>query len=107
MRIVVDNSAGGDAALAGDVARALEAGGMEVEVRSPRPAAVFDTSIHLISAGFVIRVFDRRQPHEMRTIGEAIRTALRHHPSLRRQTRSVPVHLSETARVLEWIDVVE
>jgi hypothetical protein len=107
MRIVVDNSAGGDAQLADDVTRSLTAQGMEVELRPADPAAIFDTSVHLVSAGIVIRVFERPDPATLRTIESAIRAALVHRPSLRRRTRSVPVQLAETHRVLEWIDVFD
>jgi hypothetical protein len=40
-------------------------------------------------------------------IEQDVRAALLHRPSIRRQTRSVPVHLGDTARVLEWIDVFD
>jgi hypothetical protein len=36
-----------------------------------------------------------------------VRAALRHRPSERRRTRSVPVHLADTARVFEWIDIFD
>jgi hypothetical protein len=40
-------------------------------------------------------------------IEEDVRAALLHRPSERRRTRSVPVHLADTARVLEWIDIFD
>jgi hypothetical protein len=38
---------------------------------------------------------------------QVVRAALQHRPSLRRRSRSVPVHLGETARVVEWIDLYD
>lgn len=107
MRVIVDNSAGGDAGLAAEVAVALESRGWEVEIRAPGPAAMFDTSVHLISTGLAIRVSERPDRADLGTIEDVVRAALLHRPSLRRRTRSVPVHLGESVRVLEWIDVFE
>jgi hypothetical protein len=53
----------------------------------------------------VIRVEERPDRETLETIEQVVRGALQHHPSLRRRTRTVPVHLGESARVLEWIDV--
>ena len=107
MRVIVDNSAGGDAGLADEVATALRSHGMDVEVRAPDPSAMFDTSVHLISTGLAIRVSERPDRGLLETIEDVVRVALLHRPSPRRRTRSVPVHLGETARVLEWIDVFD
>jgi hypothetical protein len=107
MRVIVDNSAGGDAGLATEVAGALESRGWEVELRAPGPAAMFDTSVHLISTGLAIRVSERPDRAELGAIEDVVRTALLQRPSLRRRTRSVPVHLGESVRVLEWIDVFD
>jgi hypothetical protein len=107
MQVVVDNSAGGDRQLAEDVARGLREHGMDVSVREPSRSAMFDTAVHLVSAGIAIRVPERPGRAELATIEEVVRTALLHRPSLRRRTRTVPVHLGESARVLEWIDLFD
>ena len=103
--MIVDNSAGGDARFADDVAAALRAHGLDVEVRVPGPTAMFDTAVHLVTSGIVIRVEERPDRETLDTIEQVVRGALQHQPSLRRRARTVPVHLGETARVLEWIDV--
>jgi hypothetical protein len=105
MEIVVDNSAGGDAEFAAEVAALLGARGFEVEIRRPNPLAKFDTSVNLLSAGLVIRVPDRPDRALLTAIEEDVRAALLHRPSIRRRTRSVPVHVGESERVIEWIDV--
>lgn len=107
MLIVVDNSAGGDAQLAGDVARGLRERGLDVELREPRSASMFDTSVHLVTAGIVVRVEQAPDPALRATIEEVVRAALLHRPSLRRRARTVPVHLGESPRVLDWIDVFD
>jgi hypothetical protein len=107
MRVIVDNSAGGDRGFADDVAAGLRAHGVDVEVRAPGPTAMFDTAVHLVSTGLAIRVSDRPDRATLRRIEDVVRTALIQRPSLRRRTRSVPVHLGDTARVLEWIDVFD
>jgi hypothetical protein len=107
MRIVVDNSAGGDSDLAAELARRLELRGLEVELRPPPPSAKYDTSVHLLSAGIVIRVSERPDGAVLAGVEDDVRAALLHRSSVRRRTRSVPVHLGETGRVLEWIDVFD
>ena len=106
VQVVVDNTAGGDAQLAEEVAQTLRGHGMEVELRTPISAMSFDTGVHLVSPGIAIRVPDA-EPSALRTISEVVRTALQRRTSLRRRTRTVPVHLGETGRVLTWIDVFE
>jgi hypothetical protein len=103
--IVVDGSAGGELAFTEAVARGLRERGLEVEVRPPRGGSMFDTAVHLVSSGMVIRVQERPDRETLATIEEVVRGALLHHASVRRRTRTVPVHLGETMRVLEWIDV--
>jgi hypothetical protein len=105
MRIVVDGSAGGEAQLAGAVARGLRDRGLEVELRPPTGGSMFDTAVHLVSSGLVIRVEDQPDRATLEAIEQVVRVELQHQPSLRRRSRTVPVHLGETARVLEWIDV--
>jgi hypothetical protein len=107
MRVIVDNSAGGDARFADDVVAALRSRGLDVELRAPGPTAMFDTGVHLVSTGLAIRVSERPDRALLGTIESVVRTALIQRPSLRRRTRSVPVHLGDTARVLEWIDVFD
>jgi hypothetical protein len=105
--IVVDNSAGGDAQLAEDVARGLRERELAVEVRTPSRAAMFDTAVHLVSAGLVVRVSERPDRALLVTIEDVVRSALMHRPSLRRRTRSVPVMLGDSQRAIEWIDVFD
>jgi hypothetical protein len=103
--IVVDGSAGGEAAFTEAVARGLRARGFEVEVRPPKSGSMYDTAVHLVSSGIAIRVQERPDRATLEAIGEVVRGELQHHPSLRRRARTVPVHLGESLRVLEWIDV--
>jgi hypothetical protein len=107
MQIVVDNTAGGDVPFADEVARGLGERGFDVESRRPNPRAKFDTSVNLLRAGLVIRVSERPERATLDTIGDVVRAALQHRSSLRRRTRSVPIHLGDTPRVLEWIDVFD
>jgi hypothetical protein len=107
IRVIVDNSAGGDAGLADAVAAGLRDHGLEVDVLPPGPTAMFDTAVHLVSTGLAIRVSARPDRATLAAIEQVVRTALIQRPSLRRRTRSVPVHLGDTARVLEWIDVFD
>ena len=105
MQVTVDGSAGGEPAFAEDVARRLRERGLDVELRRPRAGSMFDTAVHLVSSGIAIRVPERPERELLTTIEEVVRAALLHHPSLRRRARTVPVHLGESARVIEWIDV--
>jgi hypothetical protein len=107
MRVVVDNEAGGDARFADDVARGLREHGLEVELRQPGAATMFDTAVHLVSAGLAIRVSERPERAVLAVIEEVVRGALLQRPSLRRRTRSVPVHLGESGRAIAWIDVFD
>jgi hypothetical protein len=107
MHVIVDNSAGGDGRFADDVVAGLRRHGLEVELLPPPPAAMFDTAVHLISTGLAIRVAERPDRATLALIEDVVRDALLHRPSLRRRTRSVPVHLGDTARVIEWIDVFD
>src|SRR3954454_19605745 len=103
--IVVDGSAGGEAAFTEAVARGLRARGLEVEVRPPKSGSMFDTAVHLVSSGLAIRVAGRPDPATLQAIEDVVRGELQPPPSLRRRARTVPVHLGESLRVLEWIDV--
>jgi hypothetical protein len=105
--IVVDNSAGGDADLAAEVATLLRARGFDVELRDSNPRAKYDTAVHLLTTGMAIRVPRGTDRAVLTAIEEDVRAALLHRPSVRRRTRSVPVHMGEGARVLEWIDVFD
>jgi hypothetical protein len=106
VEIVVDNSAGGDSELADAIAVALKARGLDVTQRAPAPGAIFDTAVHLVSVGLVLRV-PEREAATLAVLEETVKDALRHRTSLRRRTRSVAVHLGETGRVLKWIDLFE
>jgi hypothetical protein len=104
---VVDNSAGGDPQFAADVARLLRARGLSVEVRAPTGQTMFDTAVHLVSTGIALRVSEVPDGAVLQAIEQDVRAALLHRPSERRRTRSVPVHLADTARVLQWIDIFD
>ena len=103
----MDNSAGGDTELAAEIARGLEDRGVAVELRQPDPSAMFDTSVHLVSVGLALRVPQRPEPTALDLIRSVVRACLQRHRSPRRRTRTVPVHLGETGRVLAWIDVFD
>jgi hypothetical protein len=107
LEIVVDNSEGGDERFAEEVARGLRDRGLAVELRPASPTAMFDTGVHLVSAGLVIRVSERPDRAFLRGIEEVVRAALLHRPSLRRRTRSVPVRFREGEQTIEWIDVFD
>jgi hypothetical protein len=104
---VIDNSAGGDAEFAAEVAGLLRARGLEVELRAAGRSAMFDTAVHLVTTGIVIRVPQTPGREVLAAIEQDVRAALLHRPSERRRTRSVPVHLGDTARVLKWIDAFD
>ena len=103
----MDNTAGGDRDFAAEVARLLGARGLAVEVRAPSGQVRFDTSVHLVTAGIAIRVSKVPERSVLVAIEHDVRAALQHRPSERRRTRSVPVHLADTERVLEWIDIFD
>ena len=105
MRVVVDNSSGGDTQLAISVTAGLRARGHSVEVVEPEPASRFDTAVHVVSTGIVLRVDERPAPAELDEVAEVVRDALLRHPSQRRRTRAVPVALGTGGQVLTWIDV--
>jgi hypothetical protein len=107
VQLVVDNSTGGDEQLAETVTRGLRERGFSVEVREPSKSTMFDTSVHLVSTGIVLRVQERPARSELRTIEEVVRSALLTHDVPRRRTRAVPVALGAGGRVLTWIDVFE
>jgi hypothetical protein len=107
LHVIVDNSEGGDTELAETVTRALAGRGLDVELRQPIKGAVFDTAVHLISVGLTLRVSERPDAETLAVLEETVKDALRRRTSLRRRTRSVPVHLGETARVVEWIDLFD
>ncbi len=104
---MVDNSAGGDPDFAAEVADLLRGRGLAVDVRSAPRELRLDTSVHLVSAGLAIRVARIPERSVLSAIEQDVRTALLHRPSERRRTRSVPVHLADTPRVLEWIDIFD
>jgi hypothetical protein len=105
MQVIVDGSAGGEAAFADEIARGLRGHGLEVEIRPPSPTSMFDTGVHLVDAGLAIRVPERPDRATLGTIEEVVRAALMRRTSLRRRSRTVPVYLGETARAIVWIDV--
>jgi hypothetical protein len=76
-------------------------------VRRPSKQVRFDTGVHLVSTGIAIRVSQVPDPSTLVAIEHDVRAALLHRPSERRRTRSVPVHLADTPRVIEWIDIFQ
>jgi hypothetical protein len=107
MQLVVDNSTGGDEQLAGSVARGLRERGFNVELREPTASSMYDTSVHLVSTGIVLRVPERPDRSELGTIQEVVREALMTHTTPRRRTRAVPLALGAGGRVITWIDVFD
>ena len=107
MRLVVDNSTRGDEQLASSVADGLSAPGYEVEMLEPEPASMFDTSVHLVSTGIVLRVDERPPSSAVGEISKVVRDALLSHPSLRRRTRAVPLAVGAGGQVITWIDVFD
>lgn len=107
MRLVVDNSTGGDEQLAASVADGLRERGYAIELREPEPASMFDTAVHLVSTGIVLRVDERPENAALGEISQVVRAALLSHPSLRRRTRAVPVAVGPGGQVLTWIDVFD
>ena len=105
MRVVVDNSSGGDTQLAASVTAGLRERGHTVEVLDPEPASMFDTAVHVVSTGIVLRVDETPAAGELDDVAEVVRGALMRHPSQRRRTRAVPVALGTGGQVLTWIDV--
>jgi hypothetical protein len=104
---VIDNSAGGDSQFAAEVCRRLRDRGFAVSLREPSRSAMFDTAVHQVTAGLAVRLPEAPERSVLAAIEEDVRAALLDRPSVRRRTRSVPVHLGDTARVLEWIDVFD
>jgi hypothetical protein len=107
VQLVVDNSTGGDEELAASVASGLRQRGFTVELRKPSSDSMFDTSVHLVSTGIVLRVPERPARSELGTIEEVVRAALMSHTTPRRRTRAVPLALGAGGRVLTWIDVFD
>ena len=68
---------------------------------------MFDSGVHLITAGIAIRVSERPERAVLGAIEEVVRAALLHRPSLRRRTRSVPVRPLDSEATIEWIDVFD
>jgi hypothetical protein len=104
MQLVVDNSTGGDEQLAASVARGLRERGFTVELREPSESSLYDTAVHLVSPGIVLRVPERPARAELGTIEEVVRASLMR-ATPRRRTRAVPLALGQGGRVLTWIDV--
>ncbi|MDX6541849.1 MAG: hypothetical protein QOI71_3459 [Gaiellales bacterium] len=107
MHLIVDNTAGGDTPLAASVADGLRAHGYDVELREPEPASMFDTAVHLVSTGIVLRADERPPRKEIGEISEVVRAALTSHPSVRRRSRAVPLTVGTSSQVLTWIDAFD
>jgi len=107
MKLVVDNSTGGDELLAASVADGLRESGYAVELREPQPASMYDTAVHLVSSGIVLRAEVHPPPERLGEISAVVREAMMRHPSMRRRTRAVPVAVGQGGRVITWIDVFD
>ncbi|MEA2218800.1 MAG: hypothetical protein QOJ35_1426 [Solirubrobacteraceae bacterium] len=107
MLLIVDNSTGGDTPLAATVADGLRAHGYDVEVREPEPASMFDTAVHLVSTGIVLRADERPPRAAIGEISDVVRAALTRHPNVRRRTRAVPLTVGASSQVLTWIDAFD
>ncbi len=107
MHLVVDNSTGGDPQLAASMTLGLRARGYAVELRAPEPASMYDTSVHLVSSGIVLRADERPPREEIGAIAAVVREALTSHPSVRRRTRAVPLTVGTGSQVLTWIDAFD
>jgi hypothetical protein len=105
-RLVVDNSNGSDPAFAADLARDLEAHGFEVELRGPRPGAMFDTAVHVVDAGVAVRVMDDADGPQLAQVVAVTRDSEGRRTG-RKRYRSVPIYRGETRRVLRWVDVFD
>lgn len=107
VHLIVDNSAGGDTPLAASLAAGLRARGYDVELREPEPASMFDTAVHLVSTGIVVRADERPPREEIGRISDVVRSALTSHPSVRRRSRAVPLTVGASSQVLTWIDAFD
>jgi hypothetical protein len=107
VQLVVDNSTGGDEQLATTVMHGLQERGFTVELREPSASTMFDSAVHLVSTGIVLRVEERPDRTVLGTIEEVVRAALLSHAMPRRRTRAVPVALGADGRVLTWIDALD
>jgi hypothetical protein len=105
-RLVVDNSNGSDPAFAADLARDLEGHGFEVELRRPRPGAMFDTAVHVVDEGVAVRVMDEADSAELAQVAAVTRSSESRRTG-RKRYRSVPIYRGETRRVLRWVDVFD
>jgi hypothetical protein len=105
LRVVVDNSAGGDPDLARDIASGLGTRGFDVEVREPAAGTTFDTAVHTLGAGIVLRLPERPGAEALAAVQEVVRDALMRRPSVRRRSRAIPVHVDGLPRPIDWIDV--
>ena len=108
VEIVVDNSEGGDERLAEEIAQGLRDRGLAVELRPASPTAMFDTGVHLVTAGLVIRVSerpDRATPGGHRG-GRPCRAAAPAEPAPAHAQRAGPLSGGRTGHI-EWIDVFD
>src|ERR671926_61519 len=98
LRVVVDNTAGGDPHLARDLMDRLGAQGFDVELRAPAAGAMFDTAVHTVSTGIVLRVAQRPAEADLAALQDVVRAALMERPSLRRRARAIPLHVEGSPR---------
>jgi hypothetical protein len=106
-RILIDNSIGADAQFASDLQVALTAAGFEVELREPSPRALYDTSVHFVVEGVVIRLQDDPGQLDLAAIAKTVRETEARRPSEHRRFRDVPIYAGESSRVLTWVDVFD
>jgi hypothetical protein len=105
VRVVVDNSKGSDPEFASDLRAGFDAAGFDVELRHPAPQALYDTTVHFVVEGVVVRVKDDVTRHELARLAEVVRDAEGRRRSARRRFRAVPIYRGETSEVLAWVDV--
>lgn len=107
MRVVVDNSKGGEVKFARDLQQTLAAAGFDVELREPVPASMLDTAVHFVVEGVSVRVPDGLDRDGLKSVAAAVREAEGRRRPERRRVRAVPIYRGETTRVLAWVDVFD
>lgn len=105
-QLIVDNSNGSDAGFAAALAEGLRADGFEVELRAPRPAAIYDTGVHFVAEGVGVRVPDGVDRLTLDRVAAVIRIAVRARPE-RKRYRAVPIYRRETSQALRWVDIFD
>ena len=105
MRVVVDNTKGGEARFASNLQESLSAAGFEVDVREPSAHAMYDTAVHFVVEAVSVRVPADIGRGELKVVAAAVRDAEARRCSERHRVRAVPIYRGETSRVMGWVDV--